>query len=178
MQRELWGTVLIPLLTYLYMGWMMGWASAPYDPYWEARHPRRAAWMAAAGPLANLGLAVIGFVALKTGLAMGVWEQPLQSRFDLLVVAASEDAAGWEALGRLCSIMLTLNVVLFLFNLLPIPPMDGASVLAGLSSSVRRLRERLRANAYSGWIGLLVAWFLFGYLFRPIFRQVVIWLYA
>jgi len=178
MQRELGGTVLIPLLSYLYLGWMMGWASAPYDPYWEERHPRRAAWMAAAGPLANLGLAAVGFVALKTGLATGVWEQPLQSRYDLLVVAVGEDAAGWEALGRLCSIMLTLNVVLFLFNLLPIPPMDGASVLAGLSESARRVRERLRANAYSGWIGLLVAWFLFGYLFRPIFRQVVIWLYA
>ena len=117
-------------------------------------------------------------MALKAGLSTGVWERPDQIRFDLLVVTAGEDAAGWEALGRLCSVMLTLNVVLFLFNLLPIPPMDGASVLAGLSESARRLRERMRANAYSGWIGILIAWFLFGYLFRPIFSEVLAWLYA
>ena len=50
-----------------------------------------------------------------------------------------------EGLGRLLSIMLSLNLVLFLFNLLPLPPMDGASVLAGLFEPVRRLRERLRS---------------------------------
>ena len=42
-QREVWGTVLVPLISYLWVGWMMGWASAPYDPAWEERHPRRAA---------------------------------------------------------------------------------------------------------------------------------------
>jgi len=52
--REPIGTIVVPLLTFLQMGWMMGWASAPYDPLWEARHPRRAAFMAASGPLANL----------------------------------------------------------------------------------------------------------------------------
>ena len=69
-RREPWGTVLIPLITFLmYAGsgsaWMMGWASAPYDPSWERRHPRRAALMAAAGPAANLVLASAAFVALR-----------------------------------------------------------------------------------------------------------------
>src|SRR6185369_342258 len=54
-RREPWGTVLVPLLTFFtYAGtgsaWMMGWASAPFDPLWEHRHPRRAAAMALAGP--------------------------------------------------------------------------------------------------------------------------------
>ena len=46
--REPFGTVLVPLMTYFYANWMMGWASAPYDPLWEDRHPRRAAAMATA----------------------------------------------------------------------------------------------------------------------------------
>jgi len=45
-RREPFGMVVFPILTYVMGGWMMGWASAPYDPAWERRHPRRAAWMA------------------------------------------------------------------------------------------------------------------------------------
>jgi hypothetical protein len=43
----------------------MGWASAPYDPYWAARHPKRAALMAAAGPLGNFMLALLAFSEAK-----------------------------------------------------------------------------------------------------------------
>src|SRR6478672_8150136 len=49
-RREPIGMLVVPLLTSLLNGWAMGWASAPYDPRWEERYPRRAAWMAAAGP--------------------------------------------------------------------------------------------------------------------------------
>ena len=58
MRREPFGMVLAPLLSTFTIGFPIGWASTPYDPLWEERHPRRAAWMAAAGPAANLALAV------------------------------------------------------------------------------------------------------------------------
>ena len=74
-RREPFGTVLAPLLSYILIGWTMGWASAPYDPHWEDRHPRRAAVMALAGPLANLVLAALAFAVLKTGLIGGWWVQ-------------------------------------------------------------------------------------------------------
>src|SRR5205807_5041545 len=44
-RREPIGMLVAPILSYLMGGWMMGWASAPYDPFWARRHPRRAAWM-------------------------------------------------------------------------------------------------------------------------------------
>ena len=74
-RREPVGTILVPILTY-FIGssrWMMGWASAPYDPHWEDRHPRRAALMSAAGPAANFLLFAIAFLVLKMGLLYGVW---------------------------------------------------------------------------------------------------------
>src|SRR4029078_11021706 len=49
-RREPFGMLILPLLTAVTQGWAIGWASAPYDPHWAARYPRRAAWMAAAGP--------------------------------------------------------------------------------------------------------------------------------
>ena len=173
-RREPWGTVLIPMLTFLYMGWMMGWASAPYDPAWEDRHPKRAAAMAAAGPLANLILALIGFAVLRYGLAAGIWEPPDSLRLDQLVVAAGNEAAGWNGMARFGSVLFGLNLVLLLFNLLPLPPLDGAAVMAGLFEPARRLRERLRTSPMSGLIGLLIAWYLFGELFWPLFRWIII----
>ena len=41
-RREPFGTVVVPIVVYLMSGWMMGWASAPYDPHWAERHPKRA----------------------------------------------------------------------------------------------------------------------------------------
>src|SRR5271169_1105799 len=58
-RREPFGMVLVPILSYATSGWMMGWASAPYDPNWQQKHPRRAAWMSLAGPAANFALALI-----------------------------------------------------------------------------------------------------------------------
>jgi Zn-dependent protease len=178
-RREIFGTVLIPLITFLNMGWMMGWASAPYDPYWEDRHPRRAALMAAAGPVANLGLAVMAFVVLKIGLTFQVWSVAAPyPTLDRLVMATAESPGLWDGLGRFCSVMLTLNVVLFLFNLIPLPPMDGAGVVAGLFEPARALRARIRANPLSALVGLLIAWYLFRYLFRPVYGWVLMLLYS
>jgi hypothetical protein len=40
-RREPFGMVVFPILSLLVGGWMMGWASVPYDPFWAQRHPRR-----------------------------------------------------------------------------------------------------------------------------------------
>jgi len=173
-QREVWGTVLIPLISFMYSGWMMGWASAPYDPLWERRHPRRAALMAAAGPAANLLLAAIGFVLLKWGLSSGIWQPPVMFEgIDQLVVATNETTAGWNGLARFASVLFGLNLLLFIFNLIPVPPLDGLSVLAGLFEPARRMRERLLAQPMSMWIGLMIAWVLFPYIFRFVMFSVV-----
>src|SRR6188472_3904069 len=71
-RREPFGMVLFPILSYLTGGWMMGWASAPYDPYWAQRHPRRAAWMSLAGPAANFTLVVLAALLIHAGIGMGV----------------------------------------------------------------------------------------------------------
>src|SRR5499427_6812021 len=67
-RREPVGMLIVPLLTALTQGWAMGWASAPYDPVWAERHPRRAAVMAAAGPVGNFMVAIAAFVVIKIGL--------------------------------------------------------------------------------------------------------------
>ncbi len=70
-RREPWGMVVIPILAFLFTRGMIGWASAPFDPLWEQRQPRRAALMALAGPAANFTLMFIAAAGLRIGSAMG-----------------------------------------------------------------------------------------------------------
>jgi Zn-dependent protease len=171
--REPLGAVVIPILTYVQAGWMMGWASAPYDPDWERRHPRRAAAMAIAGPTANLLLAAIAFGALRAGLAAGTWTIAAVPSFDGLVEATGEHAGLAEGAGRFLSVLLGLNLLLFVFNLMPFPPLDGAGVVAGLFAPARALRERLRGNPLAAIGGLVLAIVLFRRFFSPVYGLVL-----
>lgn len=168
-QREPVGTVLAPLISYVLVGWTMGWASAPYDPYWEDRYPRRAAVMALAGPLANLVLAALAFAVLKTGLVVGWWVQT-EHRLDQMML--TETAAPWATgVATFASIVLLINCVLFVFNLFPVPPLDGASVVAGFGEWGRTYRDTVRSSF--SFIGIVVAWVLFPRVFGPFYGFVV-----
>src|ERR1700689_458428 len=70
-RREPWGMVVIPILAFLFTRGMIGWASAPFDPAWERRYPKRAALMALAGPAANFTLMLIAAAGLRLGSAVG-----------------------------------------------------------------------------------------------------------
>src|ERR1700675_5131548 len=57
-QREPWGMVVIPILTFISTRGMIGWASAPFGPHWQRKYPRRPALVAPAGPAAHFSLKV------------------------------------------------------------------------------------------------------------------------
>src|SRR5213596_2742823 len=88
MRREPFGMLLVPILSYALGGWMIGWASAPYDPFWEARHPRRAAWMSLAGPGANFALMIIGAIGIRAGMVAGMFQQPSAVTFTRIAETA------------------------------------------------------------------------------------------
>src|SRR6185436_10638400 len=71
-RREPFGMVVFPILSYVMGGWMMGWASAPYDPHWAQRYPKRAAWMSLAGPGANFALAILAGILMRAGILSGI----------------------------------------------------------------------------------------------------------
>ncbi|MDX1383351.1 MAG: site-2 protease family protein [Thermoanaerobaculia bacterium] len=165
-RREPVGMVVIPVLSFLLMGWMFGWASAPYDPRWADRYPRRAALMALAGPAANLCLVVAAGLLIRTGLGTGVFAPPPVLDYHSLVVA-SGGAAGGAA--TLLSVLFFLNLILFVFNLLPLPPLDGsAGIQLFMSDDVARTVQRIYRQPMIGWIGILIAWQFFDRVFGPV----------
>ena len=175
-RREPLGTVLVPLLTYFTGSsrWMMGWASAPYDPRWEDAHPRRAALMSAAGPAANFVLFAIAFLILKFGLLAGVWIVPQDDiAIDRLVAAAPGSALLTDAAGRFLSVVMSLNLILGVFNLLPFPPLDGIAVVAGIAPPIRTLYQKFRTIPAMGIVGVIVAWRISPYVIGPVLRAAV-----
>ena len=133
-------------------GSIIGWACAPYDPNWERRHPRRAAWMALAGPATNYTLMLLAAMALRVGSAQGWLHFGPRPDFAL----------------NLLSALFSLNLLLGTFNLLPVPPLDGSTgiMLFMGESTAQRYLDRLRGTNY-GILGLVVALVVFRYAYGP-----------
>ncbi|MCB1041711.1 MAG: site-2 protease family protein [Acidobacteria bacterium] len=157
-QREPLGMLILPLISLIFMGGMFGWASAPVDPYWAARHPHRAAKMALAGPASNLGLMLLFLAGLKMMATSGMGESEL----------------GYVIL-NFVFIMVRLNLMLFLFNLLPIPPLDGHEgiLLAFPEHRAPEIRQKMTQLGNFGIIiALLIMWKILPIAENLVFRVV------
>ena len=158
-RREPVGMLLVPLVSFAVSHWMMGWASAPYDPFWAHRHPKRAALMAAAGPTA--------YLLLRIGVWSGVFYAPDTATFT--TVTAAVDGSWAQGAVIPLSVLFSLNLILFAFNLLPLPPLDGSAILPGFMSDdvARRFHDLIRQPIFS-MIGLLAAWRVFPAISDPL----------
>jgi Zn-dependent protease len=165
-KREPFGMLLVPLISwFVYEGrWMIGWASAPYDPEWAQRFPRRAAWMSMAGPAANLLILVVTLGLLKLGLRAEVFA--FSSSFSLSSIV--DGVAGnkfWEGCATLLSITFSLQIVLLILNLIPLPPLDGSSIpLFFMGQSAAQKYQEFLRNPAMQIVGLLVAWRVCNYV--------------
>jgi Zn-dependent protease len=147
------GTVLVPGLMLAVGGPVFGWAKPVPTATSVLRNPRRAMiFVALAGPAANILMAamwcaVLGaIIRVKGNVTLDYW------------IAEMAQAGIW------------VNVVLAVFNLLPIPPLDGGRVLAGLLPP--RLAARLEKIEPVGLVLVLglSAFGMFGWLFDPAYR--------
>lgn len=165
------GTILIPLLGFLSVAQglpaLIGWAK-PVDvnPLRWRQKDLANITVSAAGPISNLLLALVTFVTMKIMMWQGLVE-PDYRLFN--VITPTPGQADW--LLPLCtflSLMLMVNVGLAIFNLIPIPPLDGSHVLETL------LPERFKPayeqlQPYSWIILLALLWLgVFGFIIAPV----------
>ena len=143
------GTILLPLLLYLAHLPVVGMAKpVPVNPLNFRNYRWGEFAVSAAGPLSNLALAVAFSVLLRLG-----FENP-----------------GVLALAQLG---IQINILLALFNLIPIPPLDGSHILAILLP-----RELARLYSYLQPVGFILILILFytgimGAILMPLYRQLL-----
>lgn len=168
-RREPFGMVLFPIISYALGGWMMGWASAPYDPLWSLRYPRRAAWMSLAGPGANYTLAIVAAILIHLGMWTGIFTPPQSANFTHVVEGTSPGLVAGAA--TFLSLLFSLNLLLGTFNLIPVPPLDGFSAIGLIlpESGARRFQELGHSLRGFTIIGLMIAWRVFDPVFGPLF---------
>jgi Zn-dependent protease len=168
-KREPFGMVLVPIIALALVGWPFGYASAPYDPDWEWRYPKKAGWMAAAGPASNLLVTIIAGLVMILCLKSGLFTPP-QDSLQLEHLILADGSPMLQKTGMLLSMLFTLNLVLFTFNLLPLPPLDGATILAlFLKPAQFRSFATMMKHPMIGIFGILIAWNIFPLIFSPVF---------
>lgn len=168
-RREPIGMLVLPLVTAVISGWPFGFASAPYAADWAQRHPKRAALMALAGPGANFALVVVALVAIRAGTLAGLFHAPESIRFGHIV--GTPVGGLWPALGFFLGALFSLNLLLGVFNLIPLPPLDGSGAMPLLLSdhASRKYQQWLWGNPGLTWLGIFVAWQLVDFVFSPVF---------
>jgi Zn-dependent protease len=162
-RRAPFGMIVVPIASLAVSGYMVGWGASPYNPFWATRHPRRYGLMSLAGPTANIVLAFVAFVLIVVLAKNGVLiPNESAGRFGTLVLAPGDaQNTPLGALAQVLSQLFLLNVVLALFNLLPLPPLDGAGVVEGFwPRGVGAWITKARETPMFGLLGLLVAMYL------------------
>ena len=161
------GLLAVPVISYIMGGWMMGWASVPVDPFWARENRKKSALVSLAGPAANLGLLILAVLAIRGGMLLGFFHSPESTEFWRITVANSAGIGNSSAI--MLSILFSENLLLLVFNLIPLPPLDGSNVLLYfLRANEAAKYERFLYNPTHMLIGLVAAWQLFGLVCRPI----------
>lgn len=176
-QRSPVGMVIVPLLSFVGAGWMIGWASTPYDPYWAQAYPKQAALKTLAGPTANLTLVLIAGILIHLGISAGIFYPPNRIGGLTTVVEASGDGL-LKGLAVLVSILFSLNLILLIFNLIPVPPLDGTAIGEFLFRGEMLYKYRMLISHPSlRMFGIFIAWMIMRSIYGPIHLTVLTGLY-
>jgi Zn-dependent protease len=153
---DLMGTIIVPLLTLAVStasggGIMFGWAKPVPVNFANLRHPKSdMLWVAAAGPFSNLLMAMAWALVLNLGVGLG----------------ASHAAAEWLLFVGAAGIL--VNVIFFVLNLFPLPPLDGGRIMVSLLP--HRLAWKFSRIERYGFLILLVLLFtgVLGWFLSPL----------
>jgi Zn-dependent protease len=150
------GTLLFPAISFFTHAPLLGWARpTPVNPLrWRNKRVANF-WVSIAGVLANLLIAIVAGIIIRVLYETGLLEN-----------VQSELAVGGI---KLLTAFFTLNVGLFVFNLLPIPPLDGGKILGSILPS--SFEPALEALEQYGFILLFIA--VFTGVFSSIFGVVL-----
>lgn len=175
-RREPLGMLFVPLFMLFTSGRLFGWASAPLDPMWVARYPKRSALVAIAGPAANFVLCIVAVVIIFIGAKNGVFAPSPQPFFSDFVRGTQGTA--WDTVAQILSIVFSLNLLLGVLNLMPVPPLDGSNLpLLFMNDRAADQYQQAIRQPWMILITLVLIIKVFPALYWPIYDRVTLWIY-
>ncbi|MDT7540389.1 MAG: hypothetical protein QOE33_293 [Acidobacteriota bacterium] len=160
------GTLLFPAIAFFTGAALLGWARpTPVNPLaW--RNKRLANfWVSIAGVLGNFTIALVVGIIIRVLFATGV----LTFGETSWIAPANADSTTMEGIAALLSVFFQMNVGLGVFNLFPIPPLDGSRILESILPE--SFESALQSLNQFGFLLLFVA--LFTGIFSAVFRVVI-----
>jgi Zn-dependent protease len=152
---DILGSIIVPgLLIFSNAGFIFGWAKpVPYNPYNFRNQKWGEALVAAAGPAANVVIAIVFAIAIRLSDTLSLTDTFVQLSYSIIV----------------------LNLLLTFFNLLPIPPLDGSKILPrllpfGLRMQYDKFRMVFERQPFLGFA--LVLFLFLTFLGDPLFTMV------
>ena len=150
---DLMGTVIIPLFLLFYAGIFIGWAKpVPYNPYNLKDQRYGSLKVGIAGPGMNLLIALILGIFLRIVIS-GIFGFDIFSNFFLEMVG----------------LIVYINIFLALFNLIPIPPLDGSKIFMDLFPKARYVIMQF------GFLGIFIALLLAFFILSPL-AKFIFWI--
>jgi len=144
---DIFGSVILPIFTYLTGGFIIGWAKpVPFNPYNLKNQKWGPAIVGAAGPLANILVVAIFGIFIRAG-----------GQFTLLPLSFFQIA----------TLIVLINLQLTILNLVPIPPLDGSRLLSAFLP-FRWQNIQYTLERYSFIFVIIFIFFVWPYIFLPI----------
>jgi Zn-dependent protease len=121
-------------------------------------------------------LALLAGIALRIGIEYGFFVEGFDGISQIVEAAQPGVAVG---AAKLLSILFSMNLILFTFNLIPLPPLDGSAIIPLLLSHEGAAKYRhYAAQPAFVLIGMIVAWNVFPRLFFPVFIRAITFVYT
>ena len=160
------GTLLFPAIAFFTHAPLLGWARpTPVNPLrWRNKRVANF-WVSIAGVLCNLAIAIVSGIIIRVLFETGV----ITFGFDKLLVPAHTDSPLAAGGVEMLVVFFTLNIALAVFNLIPIPPLDGSKIL--ISILPESFESAIQSLEQFGFILLFIA--VFTGVFTAIFNVVM-----
>jgi Zn-dependent protease len=172
---DMFGTILFPIVSALSGIPLLGWAKpVQTNPLLWREKTKANICVSAAGPISNFILATVTFIVIKVLITLGLVYP--RGGYYTLVQPLGEQAAFMAPLSVFLSVMLLLNLGLGVFNLIPVPPLDGSHVLEELlPASMSEAYNQIRPYGFLLLYGLMFLG-VFSAIFIPLYNFVLMML--